>query len=176
MDARLDLVDRLLTLERRVCRIYQKWAGNETFSSDLRTFWREMAEDEEGHLAILERSAGLLNFAAAPPETSTAQIQQVEAKLSTAEHVSGKSELTIEEALGHALTLESSELNGLDEAWLRGFHPDLATLTRAGMPKHEEHIRRLCEAIDKFTADDNLRKGAAALVAQYQRQEAAHSG
>lgn len=171
MEAKLTFIDRLLTLERRVCRVYQRWAANQTFSADLRSFFSAMAEEEEQHRAILERSASLLNFAAVPPQTSDAQMEKIEAEISTAERAGEKPGLTADEALGHALALESSELNRFDDAWLRGFHPDLGTLTQAVMPEFELHIRRLSDAVSRFTANENLHKEAAALLSEYERRK-----
>ena len=65
MEAKLAYVDSLLSLERRVCRVYQGWAANGNLSAGLRSFFKVMAEEEKQHLAILEHSASLLNFAAA---------------------------------------------------------------------------------------------------------------
>lgn len=73
MQAKLTFVDRLLALERRVCRVYENWAANQSFSRDLRSFFSAMAEEEEQHIVILERSASLLNFAPVPPPVSDAK-------------------------------------------------------------------------------------------------------
>ncbi|MGB7951298.1 MAG: hypothetical protein WCH75_26750 [Candidatus Binatia bacterium] len=175
MEAKLALVDRLLKLERRACRVYQNWAANKALSADLRSFCRDMAEEEKQHLVILERSAGLLNFVAAAPQTATPQMEKIEAIISTAERASEKTEITADEALGHALAMESSELNQLEDAWLGGFRPDFATLTQSVMPAHEEHIRHLSNAIGRFTANENLHREAAALLSEYERQKETHA-
>jgi rubrerythrin len=171
MDAKLAFVDRLLKLERRVCRVYQRWAANQSFSADLRSLFREMAEEEKHHLNILESSASLLNFAAVPPQISGAQMVKIDATIAAAEQASEKPELTADEALGHALALEGSELNHIGDAWMGGFQPDLDALTRAGRPAYERHIRRLSDAVGRFTNDENLRKQAAALWSEYQREQ-----
>ncbi len=176
MQAKHTFVDRLIAIERRVCRVYQKWTANDTFSADLRSFFRAMAEEEKQHLAILERSAGLLNLAAAPPHSATAQMEKVEAQISMAERVGDKPDSAADEVLGHSLALESSELNQLDNAWLKGFQPDLANLQQAWLPAHEEHIRRLSDAICRFTANENLHKEAAALLSEYERQKMTRTG
>lgn len=168
MEAKLAYVDSLLSLERRVCRVYQGWAANENLSAGLRSFFKVMADEEKQHLAILEHSAGLLNFAAAPPPDAAAQIAAIEAHVSMAERAKDKPDVGVEEALGHALALESSELNQLDDAWLRGFNPDLGKLRQAWTPAHQEHIQRLCRAVDEFTANDNLRREAAELLSLYE--------
>lgn len=168
MDAKLTFVDRLLTFERRVCRIYESWAAHSVFSSEVRSFFNDMAQEEKQHLAILERSAALLNFAPAPPLTSSSQLEKIEATIATAEQVSDT--LTLDEALAHALALESSELNLLDDAWLRGFHPDLEKITQAKTPVYGDHIRRLSDAARRFTANQSLQKKAAALLSAYVQQ------
>ena len=175
MEARLAFIDHLLGLERRVCRIYEKWAANESFSDDVRSFWREMADDEKRHLAILEQSAGLLNFAASAPPTSAGQREKIDREISTAERVSDNSEQPIEEVFGQALALERSELNQLDDAWVRGFAPELANLMEAWTPAHDEHIRRLADAVRRFTVSESLHEAAAAFVSQHKREKRAHS-
>ena len=157
-------IERLLNLERRVCHIYQTLAGNESFAAEARAFWRDMAEDEKQHHIILERSAGLLNFAAEPPDLSQAQIQQLQATLEAAEYACGRPEVTSDEALRHALALESSELNQLDDKWLSGFHPKLTSLSNALLPAHDIHLRRLADAVAKFSADETLHRQARALL------------
>ncbi len=171
METKLAFVDRLLMLERRVCRIYRNWAANERFPADLRSFWGDMAEDEKQHITTLERSAGLLNFAVAPLDTSTAQIEKIEAKISSPEGVSDEPELSVDQALSHAIALEGSELNQLDNSWLEGFHPDLGKLLQAWTPAHEEHIRRLSDAVYRFARNENLHKEASALLSEYERQQ-----
>lgn len=175
MEAKHAFIDHLLGLERRVCRIYEKWAGDESFSDDMRSFWREMADDEKRHLAILEQSAGLLNFAGSAPPTSTEQRERITREISTAERASDNPERSIEEVFGQALALESSELNQLDDAWVRGFPPKLANLMEAWTPAHDEHIRRLADAVRRFTRSESLHEAAAALLSRHERETRACS-
>ena len=165
MEAKLAFVDCLLKLERRVYRIYEAWADNENFSTELRAFWRDMADDEKEHITILEHSAGLLNFATVPRSASGAQMARIEKAISRAEHATH--EMTVDGALSYALALENSEINGVDDAWLRSFKPDLANLTKAWVPAHEQHLRRLSDAIRKFSRKENLHKQAAVLLSAY---------
>ena len=167
MEAKLDFIDRLLKLERRVYRIYEKWSANDIFSTDLRAFWRDMANDEMDHIAILERSAGQLNFATPPPPLTAEQVAAIEKVISTAEQAGKKPEITAEEALGHALSLESSELNDVDDAWVQGFKPDVGNLTQAWIPAQREHFQRLFDAICKFSGNGNLHKEAGALLSNH---------
>jgi hypothetical protein len=165
MDVKLAFIGGLLDLERRVCRIYERWADNKYFSEELRSFWKEMVCEEKQHLAILERSAGLLNFAAAP-RASAEHMERVAKEVSAVERASQDPEPAIDAVLGHALALESCELNELDDAWLRGFQPDPGNLTETWGPAQERHIRRLVDAVRRFATDDDLRKEAAALLAR----------
>ena len=175
MEVKLAFIDHLLGLERRVCRIYEKWAANESFSDDIRSFWREMADDEKRHLAILEQSAGLLNFAASAPPTSSGQRERITREISTAERASDNPERPIEEVFGQAIALESSELNQLDDAWVRGFPPELGNLMEAWTPAHDQHIRRLAAAVRRFTISESLHEAAAALLSQHGRKKRAYS-
>jgi hypothetical protein len=169
VEAKLAFIDRLLSFERRVRRVYRRWAANQSFPADLRSFFGDMAEEETRHLAILERSAGLLNFAAMPLQTATAELTKIEAAIAAAERASENPDLTPEEALGHALALESSELNQIGAAWLSRFQPGFNALTQGGELAFEQHIRRLSDAIGRFTANENLHKQAAKLLSAYAR-------
>jgi len=171
MEAKHAFVDRLLALERRVYRIYEKWAANESFSDDMRSLWRDMADDEKQHFAILEQSAGLLNFAASAPPIAAEQREKISAAIATAERASDNPKPAIEEVFGHALALESSELNQLDDAWLKGFQSSAASLTQDWTPAHDQHIRRLADAVRRFTVSEALHRDAAALLSQYEREK-----
>jgi hypothetical protein len=157
-------IERLLNLERRVCHIYQNLAANESFAAEIRGFWRDMAEDEKQHQLILDRSAGLLNFAAEPPDMPEARIQEIEATVKAAEYACRRPEVTSDEALRHALALESSELNQLDDAWLSSFHPKLTSLSNAMVPAHDIHLQRLADAVARFSTDETLHSQARALL------------
>jgi glutamate dehydrogenase/leucine dehydrogenase len=69
----------------------------------------------------------------------------------------------VDEALRHALLLESSELNGLDAAWFAGFRPTLRSLLELMIPEEEAHVRRLADAIRQFSADPTLQQQAETL-------------
>ncbi|HEX5607977.1 MAG TPA: hypothetical protein VFY96_15740 [Candidatus Binatia bacterium] len=174
MDPKLLFVDRLLQLERRIGRIYQKWAAHENFPADLRSFCKAMADDEQQHLTILERSAGLLNFASTPPASAATRLKNVETAIAEAERFSDRPDLEIDGLLSRALALESSELNQLDDTWLASFQPDLGKLTQGWAHAHEEHLHRLYDATSRFTANENLYKQAAALLSRYELEAAAH--
>jgi len=133
-----------------------------------------MAEDERHHLAILERSAGLLDVMDAPPEVPEEVLVGVATKLVAAEAAVQRPDLSSDEALRQALILESSELNSLDEAWFGGFRPTLGSLLQAMAPEEEVHIRRLVEAAQAFSADTALHAQATAVWVAYQQQRSGH--
>jgi len=164
------LFERLIDFERRVRRLYRQWGDTASFSSELRFFWNCMAEDEQHHITILERSAGLLDMMESPPQISDEALSTVEAKVAAAEAAAQQATLSEDEALRHALILEGSELNRLDETWFRAFRPTLTTLLQAMMPEEEIHLRRLVEVVHELSSDETLQDQATTLWSSYQQQ------
>jgi hypothetical protein len=115
-----------------------------------------MAEDERHHLAILERSAGLLDVMDAPPEVPEEVLVGVATKLVAAEAAVQRPDLSS------------------DEAWFGGFRPTLGSLLQAMAPEEEVHIRRLVEAAQAFSADTALHAQATAVWVAYQQQRSGH--
>jgi len=168
------LLERLVDFERRIRRLYLTLGDQTAFPADVRFFWHAMAEDERHHLAILERSAGLLDLMDVPPQASEQTLSTLEAKVAAAEAAAARPQLSSDEALTQALILEGSELNSLDEAWFGGFRPTLGALLQAMWPEEEVHIRRLVETVQTFSTDPALQQQAAALWSAY-RQQYPHS-
>ncbi len=162
------LLDRLITYERRVRHLYLALGDRAEFPAELRYLWNTLAEDERHHLAILERSAALLDVMDSPPVVPEEVLAEIEAKVAAAEVTLQRVDLRIDEALCQALILEGSELNRLDEAWFRGFRPALGGLLHAMMPTEDTHIRRLVEGVHTFSLDKALHHQAAALWTMYQ--------
>ena len=79
------LLEHLADFERRVRHLYLNLGDRAAFPAEVRFFWNCMAEDERHHLAILERSAGLLDLMQSPPQVSEAQLNRVEATVAAAE-------------------------------------------------------------------------------------------
>lgn len=174
MDIRL-LIDRLLTFERRIRRIYLTLNERSAFPAALRAFWKDMAEEENQHRAFLEQTVGLLNFMPSPPAIPEAAFTSMEEKIAAAEAAVQQSDLHIDDALRQALLLENSELRQLDDTWLQGFHPSITSLLHAKMPQEEAHLRRLYEATYAFSNDAALHEQAEAMWATYQKQQAGDS-
>jgi rubrerythrin len=162
------LLDCLISFERRIRRLYLTLGDRADMPAEVRFFWNRMAEDERHHLAILERSSGLLDLMESPPEVPEEALAGVEVKIAAGEAAVQRADLSTDEALRQALILEGSEVNSLDEAWLHGFRPVLGSLLQAIVPEEEVHIRRLVEAVHTFSTDKALQHQAAVLWSTYQ--------
>jgi len=165
------LLDRLITYERRVHRMYLALGDRADFPAELRYLWNTLAEGERHHLAILERSAGLLDVMDSSPVVPEEMLAAIETQVTMAEATLQRTDLSIDEALGEAPLLEGSELNSLDEAWFHGFRPAVGALLRAMIPTEDIHIRRLVEGVHTFSTDKGLQHQAAVLWTQYQKEQ-----
>ncbi|MGE0683558.1 MAG: hypothetical protein AB7P69_22000 [Candidatus Binatia bacterium] len=165
------LFDRLIDFERRVRQLYQRWGNQKGSPAEICFFWNCMAEDERHHIAILERSTGLLDLMELPPQITEEALTAIQEKIKAAETAAQQETLSNDEALHHALILEGSELNRMDEAWFRAFRPTMTTLLQAMMPEEEVHLRRLVEAVHTFSTDDALQEQATELWSTYQKQQ-----
>ena len=170
------LLEQLIDFERRVRRLYLAYGNRSEFPAEIRFFWDNMAEDERGHAAILQRSAGFLDLIESPPHVSEQTLAHIAAKITHAEADVGQPQLSSDEAFHQALLIEGSELNSLDEAWFHGLRPALGTLLRAIAPEEEDHIRRLVGAIHAFSMDKARRNQAADLWVAYLRKSAKRRG
>ena len=165
------LFECLIDFERRVRHLYQHWGSQKGFPDEMCFFWHCMAEDERHHISILERSVGLLDLMALPPQITEEDLTTIQEKIKAAETAAQQETFSSEEALRQALILEGSELNRMDEAWFRAFHPTLNTLLQAMVPEEEVHLRRLVEAVHTFSTDDALQEQATELWSIYQKQQ-----
>lgn len=168
MDAHL-LLERLTSFEQRVQHLYEIFGDRTGWPAEVRFFWNSMAADERHHLAILERSASLLDLLESPPQVSETVLVAIDGKITAAETVSQKPDLSSDEALQHALMLEGSEINSLDEAWFQGFRSSLGSLLQAMTPDEDVHIHRLVNAVHAFSKNKALQEQAASLWATFQR-------
>jgi hypothetical protein len=168
MDASI-LLERLTSFERRVRQLYLTLGDHSGWPAELLFFWNAMAEDERHHLAILERSASLLDMIESPPQVSEATLALIDDKITAAETVTQNPDLSSDEALQHALILEGSEINSLDAAWFQSFRSSLGALLQAMTPDEDVHIHRLVNAVHAFSKNKALQEQAASLWASFQR-------
>lgn len=63
-------LDRSFDFAHRIRRFYLTRGGRAELPAEVRFFWNCMAEDECNHLAILGRSAGLLDLIESPLQGS----------------------------------------------------------------------------------------------------------
>ena len=165
------LLERLIDLERRVYRIYCTLGDYTTFQAGTRFFWKCMAEDEQRHLAVLQRSTQLLDLVESAPSVPEEILTDVEAKIEAAEIAVQSSDIPLDDAFHHALVLESSELNRLDETWFQGFEPAVGEVLRLLAPGEDEHLRRLVEAVQASSDEKALHDQATQIwIAHHQRR------
>ena len=163
---------RLLDYERRVGSLYLSLGNRSAFSRELRDFWHRMAEDERRHVLVLQRSTTVQDLRESTPVGSQDLFYEIEQQVAASEAVLGQIDIGVDEALRHAMLLESSELNRLSDAWFHSFPPALRTVLTALMPEDNVHLRHLLEAVHSFSSDKALQEQAIALWVKYQRIKA----
>jgi len=163
------LLEQLLALEQRVRHVYVLLSQRPQFPAELCAVWKAMAEDEAHHIVALERSAHLFSVMDFPPSIPNHVVTSVEAVIARAESALQQPRLTSDDALHQALQIEGSELNHLDEAWRHGFRSTTSLLLQTFAPETQQHIRRLIDAVHRFSTDTALQAEADALRAQYDK-------
>ena len=163
------LLEQLLALEQRVRHVYVLLSQRQQFPDDLCAVWKALAEDETHHIVALERSAHLFSVMEVPPSVPDHVLASVEAVLAAAEATAQQTSLTSDAAFHQALQIEGSELNHLDDAWMHGFRSTTNLLLHALAPKTQEHIRRLFDAVHRFSTDTTLHAEADAVWKQYDK-------
>ena len=161
------LLERLLALEGRTRHVYVFLSQQQQFPAELQAVWKAMAEDEIRHIVALERSAHLFSVMDFPPSIPEYVLASIETVLATAEVTIQQPSLTSDDAFRQALRIEGSELNRLEEAWMHGFRSTTALLLQTLAPEEQPHIRRLIDAVHRFSSDTALHAEADALWAQY---------
>ncbi len=170
------LLEQLLALEQRVRQVYLSLSQRRQFPDDLRAVWKALAEDETHHIVALERSAHLFSVMDFPPLIPDHIVASVETVIATAETTVQQANLTSDTAFRQALQIEGSELNHLDEAWIHGFRSTTNVLLQALAPKTQEHIRRVIDAVHRFSTDMALHAEADAVWAQYDKPQTSTQG
>jgi hypothetical protein len=161
------LLEQLLALEKRVRQVYVVLSQRQQFPAELRAVWQALAEDETHHIVALERSAYLFSIMDSPPAVTDQTLADVETAVGTAEATVQQPNLSSDDAFRQALTLEGSELNRIDTVWIHSFRPTTSLLLEALTPATQPHLRRLVDAIHRFSTKPTLHEEADALLAQY---------
>jgi hypothetical protein len=163
------LLEQLLAFEQRVRQVYVVLSQCQQFPAELREIWKALAEDETHHIVALERSAHLFSVMESPPTISDQALADVEELVRRAEAMVQQPSLSSDDAFHQVLTLEGSELNRIDSAWMHSFGPTASLLMESLTPATQPHIRRLVDAIHRFSTNPTLRQEADALLAQYDK-------
>lgn len=161
------LLGQLLALEQRVRQMYVLLSQRQQFPDDLRAVYKALADDETHHIVGLERSAHLFSVMDSPPSIPDHVVASVEAVITRAEAALQQPSLSSDTALHHVLQIEGSELNHLDEAWMHGFRSTTNLLLQALAPETQQHVRRLIDAVHRFSTDPAVNAEAETLEKQY---------
>ena len=163
------LLGQLLDWEHRVRQVYVALSQQQQFPAELSMVWKTLAADETHHIVALERSAHLFSVLDVPPSIPGQVLAEVETTLTTAETAVQQPNVTSDDAFRQALSIEGSELNRIDAAWLHGFRTTTSLLLHTQLPETQQHIRRLVDAVHHFSSDEALSAQADRLWAEYEK-------
>jgi rubrerythrin len=156
------MLDRCRGLEIRSAALYRSFAADARDRPDLSALWTAMAREEEEHARILEEArARLPTIEAWLTQISGKWLEvvgEVEAKLSEAELLARGIGPDLQ--LAAALELEMTEIEPLRQMLVG------VSKHRPPRPIAQNHVLRLADAAEHFSADPQVRQKAAQLRAR----------
>ena len=159
--------DRLVHCEWRVRQVYLALSDRVDLIAEVRFFCGCMAEDERKDISVLERATQLHRTTVDIPSVPEAHLVEVEKSVATAEALAAQAVLTADDVLRLALHIEGSTLKQLDRLWIQSVGPMFGSLLQELAPEAEVRIRRLVEAIHRFSTDPTLREEVSAVWAAH---------
>ena len=150
-----DPLERFAEIERLVSKIYFRLSHLFLDRPELRDFWWEMAREEEQHACILYACKALIESyedEKLDPSLTAEKAAALKDQLSSYLR-RGASALTVEEAFGIAVEIESSEIDAIYSKLLQLGGPNIAkTMENLGVPasvqrqKLRSAMRRFCSS------------------------------
>ena len=160
-----DALISFAAVERLVSKIYFRFSHLFLAQPELRDFWWEMAKEEEQHACILQACRAVIeNFAEAKLESTINRdkAQQLSLRLN-AFLAQGTPSLTVEEAFGIAVDIESSEIDAIySKLTHMGGEAIARTMENLGVPasiqrqKLKLALRRFCSSPELLSAAERL--------------------
>ena len=160
-----DALISFAVIERLVSKIYFRFSHLFLAQPELRDFWWEMAREEEQHACILQACRAVIeNFAEAKLDSTINRdkAQQLTLRLN-AFLAQGTPSLTVEEAFGIAVDIESSEIDAIySKLTHMGGEAIARTMENLGVPasiqrqKLKLALRRFCSSPELLSAAERL--------------------
>ena len=160
-----DALISFAAIERLVSKIYFRFSHLFLAQPELRDFWWEMAREEEQHACILQACRAVIeNFAEAKLDSTINRdkAQQLTLRLN-AFLAQGTPSLTVEEAFGIAVDIESSEIDAIySKLTHMGGEAIARTMENLGVPasiqrqKLKLALRRFCSSPELLSAAERL--------------------
>jgi len=161
----IPLLDRCIAIERAAAEIYGTLAEQAEGDSELRQFWKAMADDERLHAGKLTAWRELV-IATPGPERAVAEgfgedVAEIEEFVGRAREQS-KHVSSADEAFAIALELEMSELDAIYTTLLQSSplsrYPDIEETRRCEVEGHHEALVRAVRA--RSRDEQNLTRAA----------------
>jgi hypothetical protein len=160
-----DPLSSFAEVERLVSKIYFRFSHLFLAQPELRDFWWEMAREEEQHGCILQACRAVMeNFADWPldPEINGDKAQELGLWLNGF-LAQGTASLTVEDAFGIAVDIESSEIDAIYSKLTQlGGEQVAKTMENLGVPasiqrqKLKAALRRFCARPELLAAAERL--------------------
>jgi len=138
------LLDQIADLERRVGRLYERFADRFRAAPLVAAYWRDMADEERLHALIVLAAREV--FPATEPALPGGWQQQLTnlGALLLSVEARAQQGVSLEEAFACAETVEASELNAVTALIIRhsgkGFSRLGPLVTEAGLDHHHEKL------------------------------------
>jgi hypothetical protein len=156
--------DGFICLEERSAALYMELSVRFFDNPELSWFWVEMAMEEKQHAGLLQhcREAGV--FASALPDKN--QIEKLNGLFRELEGRVAAPHLTLDEAFGVAIELESSEINDVYSRLTAPIQEPARVMRKKMELSVAGHFERLHEAASKFKTSPAIVQRVNALLSR----------
>jgi len=150
-----ELVSRCVELERSAMRIYRALADRFEDAPDVRSFFRSLASQEEGHaemLALCHRSVGHGRWVEQQLSSMRGDVERLQNEmLATERSVSSIS--SARDALRLVIGVESSEINRLFKKVVAACPSEFVRSVRRFWDAEQQHLEFICAQIETLAPD-----------------------
>jgi hypothetical protein len=162
MKRELTIYRQFIRFEERAAALYLKMASH--FSEDRRLgdFWFEMGMEEKQHAGLLQFCVAEQLFSEGLPNAK--EIRELNARFRILERRAANPSLTVDDAFGIAMELETSEVNAIYCHLTMPLHRSMYLLRRKIATLAPDHVSNLLAAARTFRVNEDQMRKLAGLI------------